>query len=357
VIRQRPDLAGLPLREGKECRLSEQATRDLHHLSEMLRDALSDRKRSRRSPRQGESVQNEANELPWDPLQGDGHYKWWFPEAVPPLQQILMAEAKSRRVLLVKALSQVRDTTAAAALAQRALFDLDPEIRKLALQSLNGRPPDQYREVLVAGLRYPWAPAADHAAEALIALQMREALPDLLKVQAQGDPQAPFKQKVGGKEVWVIRELVRINHLGNCLMCHRPSFNPRDLVRGLVPTPGLPIPSRTSSRYYAGRRGATFVRADVTYLKQDFSVCQPVAEPRRWPKEQRYDYLVRVRPLTRKEVDNHERQQKGGKVPPLSEQEKAVLFALRELTGKDLGTSAKAWKKAFLAPDLKKTPR
>jgi len=38
-----------------------------------------------------------------------------------------------------------------------------------------------------------------------------------------------------------------------------------------------------------------FVRADVTTLKQDFAVPQPVDKPGPWPVAQRYDYLVRAR--------------------------------------------------------------
>ena len=34
-------------------------------------------------------------------------------------------------------------------------------------------PPVEFRDHLLAALRYPWAPAADHAAEALVALRMR----------------------------------------------------------------------------------------------------------------------------------------------------------------------------------------
>jgi hypothetical protein len=36
---------------------------------------------------------------------------------------------------------------------------------------------------------------------------------------------------------------VRINHLGNCLLCHSPSTSRADLVRGAVPTPGQPLPA------------------------------------------------------------------------------------------------------------------
>ena len=57
-----------------------------------------------------------------------------------------------------------------------------------------------------------------------------------------------------------------------------------------APPPGGP----TSPQYYDG--DGIFVRADVTYLRQDFSVMQSVENPGKWPALQRFDFLVRIRP-------------------------------------------------------------
>jgi hypothetical protein len=82
--------------------------------------------------------------------------------------------------------------------------------------------------------------------------------------------------------------------------------------------PGQPLPT------YLQATG-DFVRADVTYLRQDFSALQPVEEPGAWPKVQRFDYLLRSRPLTPEEA---------AAIAPAAAsypQRDAVLYALRRL--------------------------
>jgi hypothetical protein len=207
---------------------------------------------------------------------------------------------------------------------------------------------------LLAGLRYPWAPVADHAAEALVALDLRETVPKLAKLLGNKKAFGPFAKRVGGKRVWFTRELVRVNHLRNCLLCHAPSRSEADPARGQVPTPGEPIPS--GGQYESGSAG-TFVRADITYLRQDFSVRQQVAEPDEvadgdWPAVQRFDFLVRTRPLTRAELAGH--RLRAALAPPGSDQRQAILFALRELTGKDFGPSAARWKRFLRARNRKR---
>src|SRR5262249_24106573 len=107
------------------------------------------------------------------------------------------------------------------------------------------------------------------------------------------------------REVYTVREVVRVNHLHNCLMCHAPATTANDPVRGLVPDPTQPLPPPNSTPYYEGRNGI-FVRADVTYLRQDFSVPQPVDHAAIWPVHQRFDYVVRYRYPTDEELKRHE---------------------------------------------------
>ena len=108
------------------------------------------------------------------------------------------------------------------------------------------------------------------------------------------DPNLPHQDDTGA---WVKTEVVRVNHLRNCYLCHAPSTSDRDLVRGVVPIPGERLP-----RMYYHDAGGSFVRADVTYLKQDFSVVQEVAKAEPWPKLQRFDYVVRTREATLAEI-------------------------------------------------------
>jgi hypothetical protein len=143
----------------------------------------------------------------------------------------------------------------------------------------------------------------------------------------------------------LVHEVVKVNHLRNCLLCHAPSVSTSDAIRGMVPEKGQPLPEV----YYESRRG-TFVRADVVYLKQDFSLIQPVAKPEPWPAFQRYDYLVRTRELTGEEAKALPAI-KDPDDPPSYPQRFAVVWALRELTGLDAGERSDAWRSLMMWSD------
>jgi hypothetical protein len=363
---KRDDLQGLPVAMGDHCRLGEGSARTLGVRSRELRGHLS------------ASARDEALDasLLRQRLLDGGEGQWRREESVPALVQMLQAEEQPVRLLLVELLAGTQGRRASVALAGRALFDLSPEVREAAVQALADRPRHEFREVLLDGLRYPWAPVADHAAEALVALDDRESVPQLTALWDAPDPTNParlsfhdldpalltsppswpanlqpptavvldesrggeprgallaYPQGIPGKalalsrNVDVVREVVRVNHLRNCLLCHAPSLGRNDPVRGLVPSPDRPLPPLLSAtRYYEGGSG-TFVRADVTYLRQDFSVPQPVARPGKWPVHQRYDYLVRTRYATDEDLRREER--------PTYPQRQAVRWALRELGG------------------------
>ena len=75
------------------------------------------------------------------------------------------------------------------------------------------------------------------------------------------------------------------------------------------------------------------VRADVTYLTQDFSVMQPVIDHGPWPDMQRFDFFARTRPLTEEETKNQSNSNSteakaGGSYP----QREAVLLAIKGLS-------------------------
>jgi WD40 repeat protein len=254
--------------------------------------------------------------------------------------QMLQVEDEPTRMVLVEELGKIDNPNAAGVLAARAVFDLSPDVRKASVESLRKRKPETYRSTLLANLRYPWPTAADHAAEALISLQDKPAIPELVALLDKPDPRLPFydeKQKTG-----LVQEVVRINHMRNCFLCHAVSSNASDLVRGAVPRPGRPLP-----RMYYNTAQADFVQANVTYLRQDFSVAQPVEKASPWPVMQRYDYMVRLRKATDAEMAALRETPSGNYA-----QRNSVLTALRDLSGRDLGTSTEAWKKyaAELAP-------
>ena len=172
-------------------------------------------------------------------------------------------------------------------------------------------------------------------------------MPQLVDLLDEPDPTSAQRQTVGGKQVLVVRELVRVNHLRNCLLCHAPATSNQDRVRGPIPTPGEPLPT-SAQLYYAERSGISMVKAEVTYLRQDFSVALPVEEPGAWPTYQRFDFLVRARPLTAAELAGFAAQAGAAERPP-SAQRQALLYALRVLTGQDAGTAAQAWRELLRA--------
>jgi hypothetical protein len=331
-----PDLTALPMRQGLDCRLGKEPAENLHVLSRKLRALL-----DQAVPPGGRDVRPDPAKLrdllfteqpatlddllvraglglgsgrSFDrPVKGED---WLQPDAIPALQQLLQAESKPARLLLIELLAKIGGPAATEALARRAIFDLAADAREVAVEALRKRPLPDARSVLLAGLQYPWPPVAEHAAEALVALSDRDALPTLEKLA-----QEPERQTTS-------REVIKVNHLANCLMCHAPSTDATDLVRGRVPIPGQPIRSPGETpQYYEGATGV-FIRADVTYLKQDFSVMQPVLKPGAWPTYQRYDYLVRERAATAKEIAESAKREKP------SDHRQAILFAIAELSGK-----------------------
>ena len=98
--------------------------------------------------------------------------------------------------------------------------------------------------------------------------------------------------------------------------------------------------------------GVRIVRADVTYLRQDFSLMQPVANPPKdWPKYQRFDYLTRLRWLDPAEAVHLEHSRDRA----TKEYRENLLFALRGLTGQDEGSATANWRplltRAEFAPE------
>ena len=140
------------------------------------------------------------------------------------------------------------------------------------------------------------------------------------------DPAAPFLEP---NDRWHVREMVRVNHLRNCLLCHPPSQASAPM-RAAVPTPGQPLAVVYYSRSRSIRsRDANFVRADVVYIRQDFSVKLPVQNAHPWPEMQRFDFFVRTREARADELANLAWRTSRKNYP----QRRAVLYALNKLTG------------------------
>jgi hypothetical protein len=269
---------------------------------------------------------------------------------------------------LVEHLAKCEKDEATRALARMAIFSPEDAIRQAALEQLQKRDTAGASDILLQGLRYPWPTVAISSAAAIAQLKRDDLTAELVKMLEEPDPRTPIRRRINGNESYVVRELVRINHLRNCLLCHPPGNTP-DLIQekateedldwyggpfvdgsvgpltAEVPTPGERLPSRPS--YYGGSdiHVDLLVRADVTYLRQDFSLLQKVADADPWPDLQRFDYLVRERVLTDEEALAYHGQLAARE--EMSPYREAALNALRQLTGQDAGATAQAWREAL----------
>jgi hypothetical protein len=308
LLSRRADLAGLPLVRGSAARLDPNAIRHL---------ALGARE-----------LQNKAA----GPLL-EADLIWLRPERIPALMQVLMAESDDARMTLARHLGRIPGQRAADALVQVALFDPEPNVRRAAVAALNARPADEYRVLLMRGFNYPSPIAAENAAEALVTLKRVEVVPRLVTVLEGPDPQAPY---AGPNEpLRHVKELVRIRHKLNCLMCHPASFHAHDPLRREVPSL-KEVAGRASFGY--GLAGLppekhAFVRADVTYLRQDYSVRI---------NGDRYDLFVRERLSTPADELAAQNRRNAGLTP----HQMAAAFALRELTGVVPGPNFVNWLQA-----------
>jgi HEAT repeat protein len=269
---------------------------------------------------------------------------WLRPEALPAMVQILMAEDVPLRLILVDMMADIPGPAAGVRLAQRAVYDLSPEVRRAAIDALRQRPAGEARRTLVDALRYPWPAAADHAAAALAALGDRDAAPLMVALLDKPDPAAPYATKTGPS----VHELVRVNHVQNCLLCHVPAVG-RDPVTDVDPFANRP--SQTYDVGYGGPRipgggggvwaNRVLIRADVQFLRQDFSVTLPPDGNYSVAGHLRFDFLVRTRPLTPAEAREWKTQTRSA--TPSYPQREATLSALRAITGRDAGPTTEAW--------------
>ena len=155
--------------------------------------------------------------------------------------QILQAQLPLIRTRIVKPLSLKEDEESIQPIADRALFDTSKEVRDLALYELKLHPPEEVRERLMNGFEHVWEPVAVNAANALVELNDELRLDDLRKKPNMPDPHAPYQDQEGN---WKVRELVRVNHLRNCLMCHAPVVDPKvSPSMAAVPEPKKAPPS------------------------------------------------------------------------------------------------------------------
>jgi hypothetical protein len=257
---------------------------------------------------------------------------------VAVLAQILPVLECPNRLQTTDELASIEGPEATRELARVAVFSTNGH-RFTAIKGLADRREADSTEVLVAGLRYPWPAIAKNAARAIVELKRKDLIPQLEAMLTGPDPRAPTTERDGDREVTVAREVVRINHHRNCLLCHAPAEEgktPRETLTAHVPLPSEPLPpldrgyGRPSPESPSPHSGL-LVRIDVTYLRQDFSDVQSVRESSAWQGEQRFDFLVRKRVLTADEARDLRERLREAPNP----YRRIAAEALRELRGGD----------------------
>jgi hypothetical protein len=328
---------GLPLAGSEDCQLETPVAVALDTYSRLLREqiTLTD-KTPGRHPRS--RILSDRDQALVHALKTER--KWQTPEAIPAMTQILQVESLPVRLQLVEWLAGFTTPEATQALLTRSVFDISPEVRLAANAALKPLYHVGYRPQLLEALRHPWPEVSWNAAETLVAVNDQEATSELAKLLSAPDPRMPSPDKSGNL---VKREMVGIRHVQNCLLCHAPSRSKSDRVRSLVVTITKSGPAFSARRYYpsnASQFGASvdtidiIVRADVTYLRQDFSVAF-IEDKDEFPRNaHRVDYVVRTRPATPEEIA--QAAQQAADKPLQYPQRNAVLYALRKLEAKSL---------------------
>jgi hypothetical protein len=344
LMKKRPDLAGLPFVMGEKCRMKPEASKRFVAALDVFRKAESTLPPLPPGP--GEPIPPQQKSLMERYTEQAVEQKIDPSASVASLMQVLSHEDGTDRIRFAVYLEGMATAEATRALAKLAIFSEEPELRKVALRALKTRAAKDYTEILLAGLKYPWPAVAERAGDAIAKLERKDLLANLIDVLEAPDPRAPRTQEMNQKKVPVVRELVRLNHHHNCLLCHAPvaatSEKDAKLLEGL--TAQVPVPSESMVAYYRPSVPDILVRFDVTYLRQDFSMKLKVADADPWPELQRYDFLVRTREVTDKEA--RELQELLRPSPShVSPYRQAALSALRQLTGMDTEPTAKAWRK------------
>ena len=270
---------------------------------------------------------------------------------IAALTQMLAAESAEMRLGLVKYLTGVPHVESTKALARMAIYSPEDDVRTAAITALKVRREKDYTDVLVTGLRYPWPAVAKRAADAITKLERKDLVPELIAVLESTDPRLPATKDVDGKKVSVVREMVKMNHHRNCLMCHAPNGSGTPNPNAI--TAEVAVQSQPLPQPFEGYRQSTpelMIRLDVTYLRQDFSATMNVKDAHPWPEAQRFDFFVRERKLTDDEAASYRDQLAPKEAGVLSPYHKAAVAALRDLTGKDAAPTAEAWRKLLNMP-------
>ncbi len=341
MLKGRHDLKGLPLVLGGACRTSGFKARAFKEQAALVKPLSPDQVagsfiHARMGARHSHGKEPEKAEQ-------------YLQAHIAAVRQIGGAFEGKDQLAPVRYLTSAPRVEATRELARVAVFSPYKPAREEALEALSVRREADYAPVLAEALNYPWPQVARNAADAIVKLRSKELMPHLVAMLESPDPRAPRaprEEGEGEKKAVTARELVRINHHHNCLLCHSPGQ--RDRMSDETFLAEMPLPSETLSppqSGYGSTQSPLLVRLDVTYLRQDFSVMQEVKDHGSWPSAQRFDFVVWKRELTKDEAAELRKRLTPREEGVLTPYQKAAVGALRELTGRDLEAKAEVWRK------------
>src|ERR1022692_508620 len=215
-MKERKELRGMPFVMGDACRL-EMGKAQLFQTSVLaVRDGMESDFRS--------AQHNRGH--------GQEHVPFWetymakttgqgidTDHGVAALSQILGPERPTLRTGLVQRLALSNSPEATRTIARAAIFDASGEVRTAAIKAMKNRPAEESSAILMHGIRYPLPIIAKRTAQAMLALDRRDLLPQLVSFLDEPAPGDPVETKLNEENVCVVREVVRINHHRNCLLC------------------------------------------------------------------------------------------------------------------------------------------
>ena len=165
----------------------------------------------------------------------------------------------------------------------------------------------------------------------------------------ESDPATPFEWESAGKKELFVREMAKINHHRNCLLCHAPAANVNEAKNlGLlakVPSPDEPLPPSISREYYHPAIDGPAIIATETYLRRVLDAAR-----RRRSRKMARQATFRLPWSHADEAHSDEaaraKRIAASKVGAVSVNHQAALRVLRRTTSADAGTKSEDWRAA-----------
>src|SRR5262249_46586123 len=127
------------------------------------------------------------------------------PEArVAAVMQVLGPESPHVRQQMIRVLAGIPNVESTRALANLAIFSDEESLQRAAFEALKIRRDQDYSDILLKGLTYPWPAVAQRTGDAIAKLKRNDLLPKVVDMLEAPDPRAPQIKEIQGKKVSVV---------------------------------------------------------------------------------------------------------------------------------------------------------